>query len=253
MNAGFEGPLELHSVVHLVSPTGDRARNLEELRLGLASAPERSLFLHIAGCQERVPGCEELPPDDFSAWVGGVVQDRETAEHLSYAVQSHRAAPETLRGALLAALDAVPRRQRKARESPDGGEFAMLTFDSVTVPTGLTARDPASLVEALAVAEPGAWFYHLVEQPWLRTGRPLLGDWLRARGAPRLAAWLSELAASGLPLEVMRRRLLQRRRRSALRRRVSEAAASPEGERQQAARAAVEGLVRRLRRPGEPA
>jgi hypothetical protein len=89
-----------------------------------------------------------------------------------------------------------------------------------------------------------------VEQPWLGAGGPLLGDWLRARGGGRLAAWLDDLARSGLPLERMRRKLLQRRRRSGLRRRIAEAAAHPDGGRPHEARAAVESLVRRLRRPG---
>ena len=253
MTPGPVAPFPLESVVHLVSPTGDCAHDLEELHEAVARAPERSLFWHVAGRLRREPWCDELPPDDFSAWVGGVVQDRETAERLSYAVQSLRAGPGTLRAALLGALDGVASRPRATRDAPEGGEFAMLTCESVTVPTGLEARDPASLVEALAVADPGAWFYHLVETPWLGGQGPLLPDWLRAQGAERLAAWLGELSESGLPLEAMRRRLLQRRRRSHVRRRVSEAAASPEGERKQAARAAVEGLVRRLRRPRKPA
>jgi hypothetical protein len=156
MNPGPEA-FELDTVVHLVSPAGVSARNLEELRAAIARAPERSLFWHVAGGQRREPWSEELPPDDFSAWVGGVVQDRETAERMSFAVQSHRGEPGALRAALLEALDGVGTRQRETRSAPEGGEFALLTFDSVTVPTGLTARDPDALVNVLAQADAGAW------------------------------------------------------------------------------------------------
>ena len=246
MNTGPEA-FELETVVHLLSPAGDRARNLEELRAAIARAPERSLFWHVAGGQRREPWSEELPPDDFSAWVAGVVQDRETAERMSFAVQSHRGEPGALRAALLEALDGVGTRQRETRSAPEGGEFALLTFDSVTVPTGLTARDPEALVDMLAQADAGAWVYHLVEQPSLGGEAARLCDWLRARGAQRLAAWLAELGASGLPLEAMRRRLLQRRRRSELRRRLSAAEEHSAAERRAATRAAVEGLVRRLK------
>jgi uncharacterized protein DUF5752 len=241
-------PFEIQSVVHLVCPTGDSARHLEELRDAIARASDRSLFWHIAGGQRREPWCAELAPDDFSAWVGTVVQDRVTAERLSYAVQSRRGASEPLRAALLETLESVGERQRRARAAPEGGEFPMLTFESVAVPTGLEAHDPESLEAALAVADAGAWFHHAVEQPWLGAEGPLLGDWLRARGATRLAEWFADLASSGLPLETMRRKLLERRRRAAIRRRISEAAASVDGERQQATRAAVEALVRRIRR-----
>jgi uncharacterized protein DUF5752 len=252
MSNGRDQPFEIESVVHLVCPTGDFARNLEELRAAIARAPERSIFWHVAGGQRREPWCEELAPDDFSAWVGAVVQDRVTAERLSYAVQSRRGAPDALRATLLETLESVGESQRRARQAPEGGEFPMLTFESVAVATGYAAHDAESLDQAMAAADAGAWFHHVVEQPWLGEGSPRLCDWLRARGAPRLAAWYGDLAASGLPLETMRRRLLQRRRRTALRRRVSEAAAHAAVERQEATRAAVEGLVRRLRRGGAP-
>jgi hypothetical protein len=243
-----DAPFEIQSVVHLVCPTGDRARNLEELHDAIARASERSLFWHVAGGQRREPWCEELAPDDFSAWVGTVVQERVTAERMSYAVQSRRGASDALRQALLETLESVGERQRLARAAPEGGEFPMLTFESVVVPTGLEAHDPESLEAALAAADVGAWFHHVVEHPWLGAEGPLLGDWLRARGATRLAEWFGDLASSGLPLETMRRKLLERRRRAAMRRRISEAASRADGERQQATRAAVEALVRRLRR-----
>jgi len=249
MTDDFVAPFALDDSVPLVSPSGDRARNLEELRGAIERASERSLFWHVAGGQRREPWCDELPPDDFSAWVATAVQDRVTAERLSFAVQSQRGSPGALRAGLLEALGRVRERQRIARAAPDGGDLALLTFESVEVPTGLLAHDPAGLEAALAEADAGAWFHHVVEQPWLGADGPRLHDWLRARGASALAAWLTELAGSGLPLETMRRRLLQRMRRRELRRRVSDASPHADGERRQAERAAVAGLVRRLRRP----
>src|SRR5437867_3600101 len=134
MTDGPSAPFALDLSVHLVSPTGDRARNLDELREAIARAPERSLFWHIAGGTRREPWCDELPPDDFSAWVGTVVQDRVTAERLSYAVQSQRGAPGELRAGLLEALGHVRERQRITRAAPEGGDFALLSFESVVVP-----------------------------------------------------------------------------------------------------------------------
>ena len=248
MSEGRGEPFEIRSVVHLVCPTGDLARNLEDLLAAIGRATERSIFWHVAGGQRREPWCEELAPDDFSAWVGTVVQDRVTAERLSYAVQSHRGSPEALRATMLQTLESVGESQRRTHAAPEGGEFPMLTIESVPIPTGLVASDPESLDDAMAIADPGAWFHHVVEEPWLGVGRPRLGDWLRAQGAARLASWYEDLAVSGLPLETMRHRLLQRRRRTLLRRRLSDGATHTDGERQEEARAAVEGLVRRIRR-----
>ena len=83
MNDGFE----LFGVVHLVRPAGRTAHDLEELRQGIGEASPESLFYHAHGPQLRHPEADEPHPDDFSAWVNGVVQDRETAERMSFAIQ----------------------------------------------------------------------------------------------------------------------------------------------------------------------
>ena len=244
-------PFELTSVVHLVSPAGRSARDLEELRAGLAAAPARSLFFHAVQGRLRHPEAEDPPADDLSAWVNGVVQDRETAERLAFAVQGHAVACEELRAELLGVLDGLEPKVRAARDAPLGGEFVFLAADSVIVPTGASAGDPRELFERLAGADPGVWFYHLFEEPWFGQGRTPLTDWLRAGGAERLARLVEECVAEALPLGALRRRVLGRWRHSDLGRRIAHAAGRPEEERREAGREAVAGLVRRLRGEGE--
>lgn len=241
--------LELHAVVHLVRPLRLRARGLAELREGVAAASPTSLFHHAVQYQLRAPTDDELPPDDFSAWAHGVLQDREAAERLSFAIQSAPRGSEPLRGALLRTLAGL--HERPGRAAPEGGEFVFLAVDSVAVSTGVRARDPAGLMEGLARAAPSVWFYHLIERPWFDEADPEVTGWLRARGEDALAGWLAHAAASGRPIGVIRRQLLERWRRRRLGVRVAEAARRPEGERAAAAHDAVAGLVRRLRRPEE--
>src|SRR5512134_3055164 len=103
---------ELQSVVHLVRPAGARARNLESLRLWIAEATAETLFYHTVQCLLRHPHGLEPPPDDLSAWVHGVVQDRETAERIAFAVQSRAGSAADLREALLEVLHSVPEKAR---------------------------------------------------------------------------------------------------------------------------------------------
>jgi hypothetical protein len=236
---------ELHSVVHLVRPTGARAGNLEELRAAIADAPERALFFHARHHQLRHPASEEPAQDDFSAWLNGVLQDRETAERVSFAVQNHSEAPEALRGALIEALARVPEGSRQSYAIPSESEFVFLLVESVPLATGVVAATARDLVHALLDADASAWFYHLIEQPWFPEG-PTLEQWLIARDETPMADWLREGANSGRPIEVMRRRLLQRWRRSRIGRRVHEAANAPENTRREAGRATVARLVRRI-------
>lgn len=246
-----ENGFELHSVVHLVRPAGPRARNLESLRLWIAEASAATLFYHTVQCPLRHPGGAELPPDDLSAWVHGVVQDRETAERISFAVQSRAGSPADLREALLEVLATVPEKDRFARAVSPESEFVLLTAESVPIPTGVVADTPEALIEALTVAEPGVWFYHLIEEPWNSPGPPAIARWARDHGDPALAKVLEEEARAGRGLSEMRRRAIKRWRQGRLRARLAAATRASEGERRDAAHEAVVGLVRRMTRPDE--
>jgi hypothetical protein len=237
---------ELLSVVHLVRPAGARARNLESLRLWIAEATAATLFYHTVQCPLRHPHALEPPPDDLSAWVHGVVQDRETAERIAFAVQSRSGSAADLRDALLEVLESVPEKARFAHAAPPASEFVFLTAESVPVPTGVMAADAEELVRCLGEAEPGVWFYHLIEEPWYAPGPPALVRWARDHGGPQLARLLEEEGRGGRSLAGMRRRVLRRWRQGRLRARMVAASGASEGERREAARAAVAGLVRRM-------
>lgn len=240
----------IRCVVHLVRPTGTRATNLEELRGAIAEASDASLFNHCVQYQLRNPASKELPPDDLSAWVGGVVQDRATAERMSFAVSSHNRYSGELRPALLKVLDDVPASQRTSRTADAEGAFVFLEVEAVTLPTGIEVRDEEQAVQALVNADVSAWFYHVIEQPWFGTDRPTLHEWLEQRTEHKLAHWLVEIADAGLPIDAARERLLRRWRNSHLGRRLGDAAEMPDDIRREAGREVVGRLVRRMRKLG---
>lgn len=245
-------PFELLSVVHLVRPAGRTARNLEELRQGIAQASPTTLFLHAIQHQLRHPAADEPHPSDLSGWMNGVVQDRETAERLAFAIENGGSTPAELRAALLEVLDAIPERTRLQRDAPEEGEFVFLEMESVTVPTGRVVHDVDELMVHLAETNASVLFYHLVEQAWLDPDSPALAAWVRARGEPRLAELMEEPGLAGRPLEQVRRRLLRRWRRGSLGRRIAEAAAIPENARREQGRQAMADLVRRMIPPETP-
>jgi hypothetical protein len=245
------GPTEaftIRCVVHLVRPTGTRATTLDELRHAVSEASDASLFYHCLQYQLRNPASKELPPDDLSAWVGGVVQDRATAERMSFTVSSHNRHPGELRPALLKVLEEVPASQRANRMSDAEGAFVFLEVEPVTLPTGLEVQDDAQTVEALTQSDVSVWFYHVLEQPWFGTDRPTLHEWLEQHGEHKLAHWLTDITNAGLPIEAARERLLRRWRNSHLGRRLGDAAEMPDEMRREAGREVVGRLVRRMRK-----
>ena len=144
-------------------------------------------------------------------------------------------------------LETVPASRRAHLDAPPGSPFPFLAATSVAFDTGVQARTPEELVEALARLDAGVWFFHLIEEPWFAGGRTPLLEWLVTRGNSRLAAWLEQAVASGLPLDAARARLLRRWRRSRIGTRLAEATAVPEATRRDAGRETVARLMRRRR------
>jgi len=241
---------EVRTVVHLIRPWGEPVSDLEDLHAAVAAAPAEVLFYHTLQVQLRDPAASELPIDDVSAWVGGVIQDFETAERISYSVQNESGSADQVRNAMLTVLDSLALSERSSRRAPAECVLQLLVAESIPVPIGLTARDGEQLVTALTSADPGIWFYHVIEQPWFGHGAFPLAEWLQAVREARLAGWVRESASPGHPLERSRERLRRRWRRSRLARRIAEAEAVPEDERRRVGREVVARLLKRATSPG---
>lgn len=236
---------ELVGVVHLLRPTGRQAEDLDSLRRQLAEASPGELFQHTVQHRLRFPSAMEPPADDFSNWVGGVLQDPEMAERLAFAVIDRgRSAAET-RAAVLDVLGSGP--ALRSHPAPEGGRFEFLEAESVRVPTGIVVGSVPELFEALADVDPSVWFYHLIERPWFGDTSLSFATWLRAHRDPRRAAWFEEVIALNPSLEGARETVLRKWRRSQVGARAIVASHRPEPERREAGRSAVASLVRRLK------
>jgi len=240
---------ELVAVAYLTQPWSRPVADLEALRAAIATAPAGVLFHHAVQFPLRHPAADELPPDDFTAWVQNIVQDPATAERLSYAVQSHNGSADALRAALLDVLGALPDASRAGRRAPEGGELVLLSSTPVEFAERTLAPDAASVVASLVEDDAGVWFHHLTAEPWFTGRRATLLVWLETFAQDVLAAWLDELARSGQPIDVARRQLAQRWRRRSLPRRLAAASGEADVERREAGRRAVARLLRRATAP----
>ena len=181
-----------------------------------------------------------------------MLQDREAAERIYFAAQSHNQGAADLRAGLLEVLGQLVSRGRHSADVPDQAALVLLAADSVTLPTGREPATGAEMLDALAASHVEVWFYHLIEEPWMESGRsPLLG-WLIERGEPTYASRLEEFAAGSQSLLAARERLLRKWRMSTLARRLADAGGVPDPSRRDAGREAVTRLVKRVRRAGEP-
>ena len=242
--AGFP----LSSVAHLESPVGRAATSLDSLRDGIEAADVAVIFHHVTRVAIRHPGARDLPATDFARWVGTVLRDQETAEHLAFAGSRPLAPLEEVRGLMLGALGRVPPRRRQ-QEAPDEAALHFVRAHSIPAPLGFEIAEPMELVERWPEVDLAAMFYHLIETPLLGPDGDRLVPWLRARGAERLARVATELAESGRPLARLHRDLGTRWRRLLIPNRLVRRLETSEETRREDARAAVARLAGRLR-PG---
>jgi hypothetical protein len=246
-------PFPLAGAVYLERVAGQFAGDLEELREGLARAPAEVLFLHTQLPRLAAADATGAASDDFSHWVGAVVQDAETAERLSFALQHAGTGAEPLRAALLETLERRPEAERRRRQAPPGGEFVFRAADPVLLPTGAAPASGRELRDQLARADLTVWFHHLVAEPWLWPAEASLFAWLEEAGETELLTALREEAESGRGIRGVRDRLLRRWRRRDLGQRIVDAADQSAASRREAGRATAARLVRRLIPPKSPA
>lgn len=210
----------LSGAAYLAQPTGRKAADLEEFAERLREADTATLFYHTQIPRLEDPDDGDVPADEFSNWIRGVLQDPETAERLAFAVQASSAETEDLRHALFAVLDAVSTRRRKRGTATEGGAFVFLRTDVVPVAMEQSAQSPEELMEMLAHADRSVWFHHVIEEAWLHPGPTPIVEWLIERHEDALADWLARAASRGLSVEDLRAELLRHWGRSSARRRL---------------------------------
>ena len=244
MNPG--APFTLRGVSHLLSPWGEPVSDLEDLLKRLETAPESVLFAHSVFRLLRDATLQDQVMDDISHWVATALQDPATAERLWFAFGSAESNADAVRNAAIEVLSQVPERHRARQRAQDGAEFMFLSATSVPYRSGEPIADPSALLNALLQREPGVWFMHMHEEPWLLGGACPVAEWLEGRGEGVLARRLRDCARAGLHVESARARF---RRRWRLRR-LAQSGPSLPGEarvdQQAGARQAARALARRI-------
>jgi len=74
-------PFEFKECINILKPTGERARNLRELKQLIAVVSEESIFYHIY--HYFLKGYVLEYTNDFAYWAGECLEERALSEHLS--------------------------------------------------------------------------------------------------------------------------------------------------------------------------
>lgn len=141
--------------------TGRKAKNLRELRDGLAEVSEDSIFHHTFQYFLKSPVLEYT--NDFSHWAGESLEERALAEQLSCIDPYTFSDIQELRQELLQVIDTYLTAFPEPRETFPGDEFHFNETLTLIAPLGIRVKNLAEFLMAVKYVNPRSIYYHFYE------------------------------------------------------------------------------------------
>jgi hypothetical protein len=176
-------PFEFRQCTTILKSTGRKAKDLHELRSGIAVIDDGSLFHHTY--QYFLKGHVLEYTNDFAQWAGETIEERALAEQLSsidpYAYESM----ESLREGILSVIDNYLKKFPEPRQTMPGHEFHFNQTLTLIFPAGIRAMNLAEFLMGIKYVDPTSIYYHFYEA--------------RTRlGVDDFSSWISGLDKGGL-------------------------------------------------------
>ena len=157
MNQHFE----FKQNVSILRSTGETARNLPELRQGISSVRDESIYHHTYQYFQK--GMIREYTSDFAHWVGESLEERALAEQLSNIDPYEFGSVAGLRERLLVVIDAYLREFPAPREARERDEFHFTDAITLSYPLGIKARNLAELLMGIKYVDEQSLYHHFYE------------------------------------------------------------------------------------------
>ena len=203
-------PFVFYTERRLVTLTGLRASNLNQLLGNLREVPGSSIFYHTHHMYLSHHFETPLFSNDFALWVSEALQEGALGEKLAAIDLLSFTSIRELREAIIATIEChVGEDGRRLRECPPGDEFHFCRSKSFIMPTGLIARDPKEFFEVLPQVSNISLFFHFFEAR-LRLGRPTndFSQWLAWCGEEALANSIDATYPYSMTLDEFKARII---------------------------------------------
>lgn len=201
-------PFRFSTSLVLEEATGLRAATLPQLLALLRTAPERCIYHHTHYFLLAHHYLTPEPTNDFVYWVTEVLGDTPLGEQLASIDTVAHLSLETLRRALVEAIETHLKRHpfAKLRFAPEGQEFFFRSSVQVVMPTGRVAWTLAEFAECLNQASIESLYFHIFDARLrLRQATNDFALWLQGQlGETALAADVAALDPYVHTLEVLR-------------------------------------------------
>lgn len=143
--------------------TGVNAMNLRELREGLLTVEDTSIYHHIWGRLMQPQFTEPEYNNDFASWAHRALHDKALAERLSAIDPTGLESIDLLREEI---VDIVEMRLDESELVPwtrADNKFCFIRSQIVVFDTGIRVRQPEDFVELLPNLTTGSIFYHFID------------------------------------------------------------------------------------------
>lgn len=152
---------EFRQSVSILKSTGRKAGTLRELRDGIATISEESIYHHTYQYFQK--GHVREYTNDFAHWAGESLEERALSERLSNIDPYTYAGIDDLRKAILSVVDDHLEKFPKPREAMQKDEFHFTQTITLVFPAGTWARNLAEFLMAIKYVDSGCIYYHFYE------------------------------------------------------------------------------------------
>jgi hypothetical protein len=154
-------PFEFKQCISILKSTGEKAKNLRELRNIIAVINDDCIFHHTY--QYFIKGHVLEYTNDFAHWAGESLEERALSEHLSNIDPYDYKNISDLKNKLLEVIDNYLENFPEPREAMPGDEFYFNETITLIFPAGIRAKNLAEFLTAIKYIDMGSIYYHFFE------------------------------------------------------------------------------------------
>jgi len=157
------GRLAVKDCALVAIATGRRARDLQELRDGIADADVDCIYYHFWGGLLRPTFDDPRYHNGFAVWVDHALHNKALAERLSVIDPKDHPDTNDLRKHVLDVIDSELEATANPVVAPDDGLFDFIRSQIVVFSTSNSLEDPSELPAALENMTRTSVFYHFID------------------------------------------------------------------------------------------
>ena len=158
-------PFHFFTRLHLTELTGLKASNLTQLVEIMRDIPGSSIYHHTHRFLQMHQYLSPEPPNDFSYWVSGILNENVLGEKLASIDTVQFSTIRSLREKIVETIEKYLKNNpsAKLKFAGDGAEFYFIKSMSFVIPTSYRAHDLKEFAEILNRVTVGSIYYHIFE------------------------------------------------------------------------------------------